>query len=1345
MNKKTIAIGTAVFLACLVLIPSVSATWCDANYGKKTPILINNTGGSEQTYYQVELNFTYDSDMNANFSDIRVYNESDCSLVPLWNESAVTSSWNKIWFNATNISASSWTNDTYFLYYDHSSASSASNGTNTFEFFDDFSGDLSKWSTDVSAGCSVSVSGGELLLDAPTTAEDHLHAFAATNSFTFTTAIVEIKMKSSATYYMHSSVGSGSNCLGVTTNKMIQSGYFFMGYTPASHRIRTTDAACALVEIASGADGGAWTSYTTHKQIICDDASNNIRKYIDDALINQVTDNTYLSNNKKISISQSEYSSRGGLTSVDWVFVRKYASSEPTAQLGGEEEEASTYIPPNPITLQNTTGDYYVNYTWSPGSGNVTNNYRVNWNETWYNTTTDEFMQKSVGANGWANITVYAWNSSGSGTLSSGSISDQVQAPEEKPCTTPTISSLTNTTPGMYNVTITWTANQSADNRVKYSKNSDLSNEGWSSWDNDTTSVSIGLSGLDAETPYYYQAWSYNGTNSTCYVTEPTAQPFKTFTTTSSSWCDANYGKKTPILINNTGGSEQTYYQIELNITHDSNMNANFSDIRVYNNSDCSLIPLWNESVVDGSWNKIWFNATNIPASSWTNGTYYLYYDYSSASSVSNGNVTFDIYDGFEPFALGNLTEYYDLWGEDASSPVLNTSAKDGFSSVFKDGDTYHMYYSWGTILHANSSDGKNWTVDTENNPVLSATQGWEGSAVGVPMVWKEGEIWYMLYRGGGTKKIGLANSTDGITWIKEATNPVLEGTSSQWDDSSIDPWGVMKIGSTYYMWYNTISSPRKTGLATSIDLINWTKDENNPIFSGDDFFCPFSIKYGSYYYLLMTHHVVGEDVSYIELYRDTNPTFYSANREYMGRVIQSGPLGHDTPCVLTDDIYRDSFTLTDNQLWTYYAIHEGSDVWHTGLSIETDIASALSTRDENVPIWNGTDDSVTVVNTPTHQGNRALKHLNNQDFYTTFDSKTTGVVSAWMQRDNASADMNELGIYLYEDTTIAAVGGFYDYNFRYWNGTFQNTGVAYAVDTWYLMSLEFNVDTDKFNFVITNENGTEFVRQDDISFGNNVDGINKVSFQSSCYNPISGYIDDFYIRKYTSPDPTAQLGDEESPSATYIPPNPTNLQNTTGNFWVNYTWTAGDGNVTNNYNVYNGTEWDNGSSNTYYNESVEASEWLNITVYAWNSSGSGTQSVGNLTGEVQAPAGETDTSFTVTLPVGYAYAHFQPPNSTAKNYSCNGQNLTTSIYNITNTGNVNLDIRMKLNTTITNIILRADTDNNPSGSSIIQTTLVTIYSSLAQSNSIDIWMWSDFNHTIEQVTNKTLSINVSQ
>ncbi|MCD4767618.1 MAG: right-handed parallel beta-helix repeat-containing protein, partial [Methanosarcinales archaeon] len=98
-------------------------------------------------------------------------------------------------------------------------------------------------------------------------------------------------------------------------------------------------------------------------------------------------------------------------------------------------EIGANYIPPDPTDLQNTTGEYWVNYTWSAGTGsNVTDSYNVLMNETWNNGTTDTFMNTPVGPSGWANITVFAYNASGTGTQSAGNVSDSVQAPAAPIC-----------------------------------------------------------------------------------------------------------------------------------------------------------------------------------------------------------------------------------------------------------------------------------------------------------------------------------------------------------------------------------------------------------------------------------------------------------------------------------------------------------------------------------------------------------------------------------------------------------------------------------------------------------------------------------------------------------------------------------------------------------------------------------------------------------------------------------------------------------------------------------------------------------------------------------------------
>ena len=95
---------------------------------------------------------------------------------------------------------------------------------------------------------------------------------------------------------------------------------------------------------------------------------------------------------------------------------------------------ANANIPPAPVELNNDTGEYWVNYTWSedtnhPDNNNVTDSFNVSMNGTWYNGTAT-FLKKSVGPGGWANIEVWAYNATGNGNMSVGSVSDSVQAPE---------------------------------------------------------------------------------------------------------------------------------------------------------------------------------------------------------------------------------------------------------------------------------------------------------------------------------------------------------------------------------------------------------------------------------------------------------------------------------------------------------------------------------------------------------------------------------------------------------------------------------------------------------------------------------------------------------------------------------------------------------------------------------------------------------------------------------------------------------------------------------------------------------------------------------------------------
>jgi hypothetical protein len=126
--------------------------------------------------------------------------------------------------------------------------------------------------------------------------------------------------------------------------------------------------------------------------------------------------------------------------------------------------------------------------------------------------------------------------------------------------------------------------------------------------------------------------------------------------------------------------------------------------------------------------------------------------------------------------------------------------------------------------------------------------------------------------------------------------------------------------------------------------LVTWTKDINNPIFI-DNRYCVFPFKSGDYYYMLACKSITSTpgltptvpNNRKIELYRDSSPTFYPDEREYLGVAIFEGGTGAwdaaylDTPCVITDDITRSTFPTGNIQM--YYTGWNGS-TWGHGLAV---------------------------------------------------------------------------------------------------------------------------------------------------------------------------------------------------------------------------------------------------------------------------------------------------------------------------------------------------------------------------------------------------------------------------
>jgi hypothetical protein len=146
-----------------------------------------------------------------------------------------------------------------------------------------------------------------------------------------------------------------------------------------------------------------------------------------------------------------------------------------------------------------------------------------------------------------------------------------------------------------------------------------------------------------------------------------------------------------------------------------------------------------------------------------------------------------------------------------------------------------------GSTAYATSSDGTSWTKYASNPVFVPTSGGWENDEASVTTFFWDASIskWVAYYHGGNNDQprlIGRITADNLIgPWTRDASNPVLnQGGSGAWDEEGVADAKVMKVGSTYHMFY---ASDRGDGIcighATSSDGITWTKDAANPVFEG--------------------------------------------------------------------------------------------------------------------------------------------------------------------------------------------------------------------------------------------------------------------------------------------------------------------------------------------------------------------------------------------------------------------------------------------------------------------------------------------------------------------------------
>ncbi len=331
-----------------------TASWLEG-YDKRKPVTV--TSSSELTDYQVKVVVAYDSDMQADFDDIRFTSSTGTTQLNYWLESKTDSATATFWVKVPSVSNG---NTTIYMYYGNASATSASSGANTFTFFDDFNSgtiNTNKWVTSCVGsdnGGSVSIVSNELVV----TARSSCYASCKTVCYARSLNTFDIRDGYAVQYYSKQYEGSGEGNwwrAGFFLSDVATPPYDPAGFPSIASSIIVTQnlvtypsnppSLCVADRISSSSAEGC-----TDAQLYWSanfGGNHTFTVGINESVVNVFADGTQLvtnaSHRQSSTYNKYLYFLRGADQSIyatqrfDNVLVRKYVPAEPTTSVGEED------------------------------------------------------------------------------------------------------------------------------------------------------------------------------------------------------------------------------------------------------------------------------------------------------------------------------------------------------------------------------------------------------------------------------------------------------------------------------------------------------------------------------------------------------------------------------------------------------------------------------------------------------------------------------------------------------------------------------------------------------------------------------------------------------------------------------------------------------------------------------------------------------------------------------------------------------------------------------------------------------------------------------------------------
>jgi hypothetical protein len=569
------------------------------------------------------------------------------------------------------------------------------------------------------------------------------------------------------------------------------------------------------------------------------------------------------------------------------------------------------------------------------------------------------------------------------------------------------------------------------------------------------------------------------------------------------------------IAIDNTGNTGSlTDYQVKVAL---DSSNFDFSkaqsagqDLRFADSDGTTLLDYWIEDYdATGQTATLWVQVPSIPASS--NKTVYLYYGNSGASSAADGRGTFEFFDDFES-SSSTAYGYYPL--SSAQTVLAQDQGWEGTAphnlSVVEydhDGYVYWGYYGLqagnGGVGLARSNDLETW-VKYSANPLFTNGR--------FPSVIKVGDTFYMAVTKdySGTSHVVLRTSTDGLNFTEVET---LVAPSSGHRNQNPCLYYNPNDNQYYLYWYSNNSGQYDIKVKSAADVMDLDTASEVTVVSSSSVLAAPNMMYHDGTYFLATEIYQGGEWRVRVYASTTSPT--SGFTE-----LPDNPILEDGSACFSQHVFGDT-------LHTYYCKLTGStwtvdyraaDLTGGRTEIQTLDPTRWTALGGTWSLTNATQrdgSSGTVVNGTTSARQLLNSSFSGQDYVLEAYGRQISD-RVWGLGVRVTDADNLYSANLYED--LDNTNNLYIYRWASGSATTMNNAALGPIDmdTWYKMTVQAH--------------GTTLdVSIDDVPY---LQGTNSqhTSGGIALYGEQNGtaQFDDVRVRKYTSPEPSAQVGSEE-------------------------------------------------------------------------------------------------------------------------------------------------------------------------------------------------------------------------